>query len=463
MNKVGAAAVQDASKMRKANPFGNIGRVRRFLAPAVARPFSILESIGLAAIALAVGRLLSPADPLLLHSSFPWFWFVPLVLGLRYGTLLGMLSALLILGGWRMFYPSGSAWPAMYFAGGFIQTIIVGHFGDTWGTRAIYTTALNNYLNDRLVALTDSHYLLRLSHERLEKDLLAKPTTLRDAITELRRLSIEAENGAKDNALSGAPGLLEFVGRACQIEVGAIYPMHGERIDPAAIAQIGDPFALDKNDPLVTHAIETLGVAHLKNVDGALPISQYLVCAPLQSADGALRAILVVKRMPFLSLNFDNLQLLLVLLSYYADGVGHSAIAKRIVEQVKDCPADFALDLSRLARLKQTAGVDSSLVTLVFPRDEAGDSLFEHVMRRRRSLDVMWPLRGAKYSILVNLMPATDAAGVGGYLARIEASLSAQFNINLEQARIAVHTVGLDEADAAAGLKRLLQRSGFDE
>jgi len=468
---VARAAAPDSSQLRKANPYGNLGKIRRFLAPAVVRPSAILESVGLLVIAIALCRALVPADPLLLHAAFPWFWLVPLILALRYGTLLALLSsAILMLSAWYFLYPPNGTWPSLYFAGGLIQTIIAGHFGDTWGSRARHTTALNNYLNDRLVALTDSHYLLRLSHERLEKDLLSKPTTLRDAILELRRLSIAGDSeqstlqsrGNSGPALGAAHGLLEFIGRACQLEVAALYPVKDLRIGDTPAAEIGDPFPLKRDDAMVIHAIETMGVAHLKNVNAALPASEYLVCAPLLSADGELRALLIVKRMPFLSLNFDNLQMLLVLLSYYADGVGHSVMVRHIIDALPECPPEFALDMSRLTRLRQRTDVESSLAALVFPRDEEGDSLFEHVTRRRRSLDVSWAVRNDRYSVLVNLMPATDAAGVGGYLARIESSLAAQFSSDFERSRIAVHTVVLDGIDPAGVLTRLLQRSGID-
>ncbi|SEA86035.1 PelD GGDEF domain-containing protein [Paraburkholderia sartisoli] len=468
MNTAAVQSAPGASKPRNANPFGNLGRVRRFLAPAVARPFAIVESIVFMAVVCGVAWWVDPHDPLLLGAGFPWLWLAALVVALRYGTLLGLLAGALLVLDWALFYPHGGAFPVMFFAGGLIETIITGHFGDTWGSRTRRASALNDYLNDRLVALTNSHYLLRLSHERLEKDLLSKPTTLRDSITELRRLSVahgaeaSAPVHAHDEALPGAHGLLEFVAQACQVEVAALYPVHGGRPSTEAVARIGDTFDFDPKDELVTHAIGTLAIAHLKHEETPVTNTHYVVCAPLVSADGELIALLVVKRMPFLSLNFDNLQLLLVLLGYYADGVEHSAFVQRILDTVPGCPYDFALDLGRLTRLQRDAGVESSLVALVFPHDEAGDSLFEHVMRRRRALDVMWPLRTAKQSVLVNLMPATDTTGVDGYLARTEGSLAAQFNTDLEAARVGVHTLHLDGAEPGTALRRLLQRSGLD-
>lgn len=190
--------------------------------------------------------------------------------------------------------------------------------------------------------------------------------------------------------------------------------------------------------------------------------SAYLVCAPLVSADGEVIALLAVPRMPFLALNFDNLQLLLVLLAYYADGVEHASVVRDILADVPGCPYDFALDLGRLARLNRDAGIASSLVALAFPRSEAGDSLFKHVLRRRRALDLMWPLQTASHSVLVNLMPATDTTGVDGYLARIETSLDSQFGLDMERAHIGVHTLHLGPLEPGAALRRLLKRSGVD-
>jgi hypothetical protein len=231
-------------------------------------------------------------------------------------------------------------------------------------------------------------------------------------------------------------------------------------VGEAALARIGETFEFDPADELVAHAVRTLSVAHLRTEDAPVANSKYLVCAPLVSADGDLLAMLVVKRMPFLSLNFDNLQLLLVLLAYYADGVEHSAFVQRIVDKVPRCPYDFALDLARLTRLQKSAGIGSSLIALSFAHSEEGDSLFEHVIRRRRSLDVLWALRTPNQSILVNLMPATDTTGIDGYLERVEAGLAAQFDTSLEQARVGVHTLHLDGVEPGAALLRLLQRGG---
>jgi polysaccharide biosynthesis protein PelD len=458
-----AASSSAAPKARISDPFGNLGRLRRLLAPAVERPFSIVESAAFMVVVLALCWLLDRHDPLLLDARFPWLWLAPLVVALRYGALIGALAAAMMLAVCLVCYPA-SAWPVAYFAGGLIQTIVAGHFGDTWSARAVRARSINDYLNERLVAITDSHYLLRLSHERLEKDLLSKPTTLRDSITELRRLTVtQAQTGAPlapaaADTLPGAQRLLEFIAQACQIEVAALYPVAHGKAAAHAVAAVGEPFEFEANDDLVKHALATSSVAHLRSDDSRRLNTHYIVCAPMLSADNALRALVVVKRMPFLSLNPDNLLLLLVLLGYYADGIEHSRHVQDILDAVPECPYEFALELGRLAHLQQSSGIESSLVTLSFPRGEAHDSLFEHVMRRRRSLDIVWPLQTERRSVLMNLMPVTGATGIDGYLARIEASLDAQFSTSLEQSGIGVHTLHVNDGTPGPSLAALLER-----
>jgi hypothetical protein len=451
-------AAQAARNVRRSEPFGNLGRLRRLLAPAAQRPFAILESAAFTVAVLVCARALDRADPLLLHGSFPWLWLVPTIIALRYGVLLGVGSGLVLAAGWLLQYPSGSAWPGAYFAGGLIQVIVAGHFGDTWAARATRASSINDYLNDRLTALTNNHYLLRLSHERLEKDLLTRPTTLRDSITELRQLSL-SRAPAERTPLPGAVRLLDYVARVCQIEVAALYPAHGGKPERTALATVGAPSALVPNDPLVRLALDSGKLAHLKSEHPGEQESRYLVCAPLLSADDTLLALLVVERMPFLSLNYDNLQMMLVLLGYYGDGVEHSRVVRDVLDAVPGCPLEFALEYARLARLQRTSGIDSSVVALSFPRDEARDSLFEHVLRRGRSLDLAWPLQTERRSVLINLMPLTDSAGIDGYVTRIETNLQSQFDTDFERAGVGVHTLHVSGTSTGANLAGLVLRA----
>jgi len=468
-------------------PTTGSGRLRRFLAP-LARPgYAWAEAAGFTIAVLALAWFLDRTDPLLIGKGFPWLWLVPMIISLRYGVVLGVGSGLMFAASWPLTYPAGTPWPAPFFVGGFVLTIVAGHFADSTYRRSDRASAVNDYLNERLSALTDNHYLLRLSHERLENDLLTRPTTLRDSIAALRMIAAapgtsasasasatdadpdtHASTGADrsapravsaaDDTLPGAAALMEFVARACQIEVAALYPVHNGTPARGAATAVGEAFDFDPADPLVELALATGKLAHLKSEGMLTSGSQYLVCAPLMSADDRMLGLLVIKRMAFLSLNNDNLQLLLVLLGYYGDGVEHGRAMHAMLVAIPDCPRQFALEYARLVRLHRRSGIQSSIVALSFPRSEEHDSLFEHVLRRGRSLDFAWPRQTSHRSVLVNLMPLADPAGVAGYLARVEGNLRNQFDIDFDGARIGVHTLHVTSESNETNVAELLDR-----
>lgn len=171
-----AAAASDArqqDRRRNAQGIGASTWYGRLVAPTLTRRTPILETIGATMVAIGIVWLFEPNNPLLLGYGFPWIWLVPLILALRYGTLLGAVAALVVVGAWWVFYGQGT-FPRMYFLGGLMMMLVGGQYGDIWGARLSRARIVNGYLNDRLAALTKNHFLLRLSHERLENDLLAQ-------------------------------------------------------------------------------------------------------------------------------------------------------------------------------------------------------------------------------------------------------------------------------------------------
>lgn len=152
-------------------------------------------------------------------------WLLPLFVALRYGTVAGLGGALLLVGAWGVFYgrlPLIDVFPRDFFVGGFITMLVAGQFSDTWATRLSQARTSNTYLSERLSVLTNNQFLLRLSHDQLEQDLLVRPATLRDALARLRDMMLEDSASTPDAPLPGAQRFLETITQACQIEAAQI-------------------------------------------------------------------------------------------------------------------------------------------------------------------------------------------------------------------------------------------------
>ncbi|WP_345797291.1 PelD GGDEF domain-containing protein [Castellaniella sp. MT123] len=426
---------------------------QRWLMPSAHGFLPLIEIVvGMAAATLLLA-FLSPEDPLLLRLGFPWLGVYALIFSLRYGALLGAVGGGFLLLDWWVFYGAGGQFPKDYFAGTFVMLIFVGHFADRWIARLGRETSANRYLNSRLVSVTNSHYLLRVSHDRLEKELLSRPTSLRDTLARLRAGVVP---GSSDEALPHARAFLDYLASVTQINQAAMFAVHDGTAVLQACATVGPDFPLDVQDPLVQECLEKGKLAHLRELDGRE--SGYLICAPARTAAGECLGILVIRRMFFMALNSDTLQLIQVMLAYYADSLRDQPLIRSVQRQVPDCPPDFALELCRLAHLARENGPVSQLVALVFRRDGTDRPVFAQMVRQRRALDLAWPLETEQAQVLVVLLVLAGEQGVNGYVARMEASLQAQFGLDFEQARIGVYNQAVDSDDPGLTLQRFMSQ-----
>jgi hypothetical protein len=435
----------------------------RWIAPAATGWRAVGETILIMVVAMALAFLLEPNNPLLFDTGFPWVWLLPIIIALRYGTLMGALAAALLLGGWYIFYSMGAtppAFPSYFFLGGLLFVLVAGQFGDIWNARLARASQVNSYLSDRLAALTKNHFLLRLSHDRLENDLLARPTTLRDTLTQLRRVAIEDQS---QSSLPGSEAFLKLAAQACQLEVAALFEMKDGQPVTQPLVSLGGKLTLDPADPLVDYCLTTRTLAHvrvpeLRHMTG----TRYLAVAPVLSGDNELLGVVAIEQMPFLSVSHENLQFLMVLLGYYADGVRHADSTRKILATLPECPYEFALDYSRLARLHRDTGMESTVVALIFDMDESRNALYEHVRRSSRALDVTWAIQGSTHRAFLTLMPFAGDSALAAYLVRIEDSLEAQFKVNFEAAHISFEKLTVSADGSEEALRRLLARCHLD-
>lgn len=418
--------------------------------------------------AVAIGRWASPADPFGLHAAFPWLWIIPALLAMRYGTAIGVTAVVTLVVCWIVLPQLDAAlatedalFPRVFFLGGVILTLICAQFSDIWSARTRRLRAANAYLDERLNTLTKNHFLLRLSHERLEQDLLAKPLTLRETLSRLRALT-DGGNRVDEGGLRGAGEFLQLLGQSCQLEIASLHAMAADgshAVQPAAT--LGQVQALDPSDPLLRYAVARGRMAHVQSAqlsEADRSESRYLICAPLIPSDGLPGGMLVVEKLPFFALNTDTLQLLSVLIGYYTDGLSLDQVTHRIRNVLPDCPLALALDLIRLHRIRLEAGIASSIVALVFATDENARDLFEQVKRLKRTVDLTWEITQANHSALITLLPLAGTAAVDGYLLRIESALKNQFGTGFLENNVVIHTARVGLASPEDTLSSLVRR-----
>ncbi|WDZ95582.1 PelD GGDEF domain-containing protein [Herbaspirillum sp. WKF16] len=432
-----------------------------------------VETVAFVLAAIALSHWISPDDPFGIDAQFPWIWLVPAILAMRYGSAIGVIAVATMLAGWYVLSHSqnvdasqavvsaAQAFPQPYFLGGLVLTLLCGQFAEVWNVRSRRLRAINAYLDERLTMLTKNHFLLRLSHERLEQDLLSKPLTLRESLDRMRAITLN-QTMRDPSKLPAADAFLQILAQSCQVEAAALHACDaGGKVQALPLAAVGKMSDFAADDPLVKYALEQGKLAHVQteSVNQALRNqSRYLVCAPMANFDGKLFGLLLVEKLPFVALNEDTLQLLSVLIDYYADGVEVGTTSRAVLQQLPTCPPELAVDLVRLHHLKRTTGIDSSLVALVFGDDELSRDMFDQIRRLKRAADVVWSYKSGNRNVLMTLLPLSGAAAVDGYLMRVETVSHTQFGNKFLSNYAEAHTAAIGTEDPSRLLPGLVER-----
>ena len=375
----------------------------------------------------------NPANPFYIDEGFPWPWLGPWLIGLRYGVGYGVAAALGLLGAWALF--ALPEFPRLYFLGGAIMTLIAGEFGSYWRMHVLRLQESMHFLNDKVERLTRRLYLVKLSHDELEYEMVDRPGTLRESLIELRVLMNRhsRENPHEEAGLPGAQYMLDFMVQHCRIESAAMYSV---RMDPtiqltrvAVAGRMRDPAS---DDPMVVRALESGHQVHLQDALMESATSNQLIAAtPLISSHRQPFGLVAIGNMPFTALTTDNLQTMAVLVESYADYLRLSLNAAVILHQWPDAPLGLAGEFAWLARLFNEFGLASRCVVWRVHHAREQEMLGEVLeLHSRGETAWRWPQdRKTKTNnpCVIALVPFSDAPGVSLYKQRIFDSMDRSF------------------------------------
>ena len=432
--------------------------LERLLTAAKRPAWEWFETFALTLLAAALAYWADPGNPFFIRAEFPWLVLAPALLALRYGVLPGLASCAVLAALW--FGARGAdlvppVAPASALLGALILTMVCGEFASIWTGRLRRLEMSNRYLDERLERITRQHYLLMLSHDRLEQDQFSRPVTLRAALVRIRELASAGQGPA---GFPGLRDLLALLSQFCQLEVASFHAcLHGVP-DSASLIEVGAAQPLAVDDPLVRHCIEKRQLSHVQMGElREAGHSRYLIVAPMVSGNGELAAILAIEQMPFLALHGEALATLTVLLGYYADALAVSRAARVMQRALPGCPLEFADEINRCHRMWLTARVYSSLLLVKFGAHPDTSSFAALIRRQFRDLDILWEIPQPYGPVFLTLMPLAGPAGVEGCIARIEASLDQRLKVNFDAARIAPYAEQLGEEDPFVTLTLMLE------
>ena len=415
------------------------------LAPSASGPVSWLETLVVTGAAVGLGLWLTPDDPLQMHAGFPWPVLAPLLLGVRYGFVRGMVSAgLLVLALFALRYsghPGYAQLDPSFIVGVLVCGMLVGEVRDLWERRLQRLQMANDYRQYRLDDFTRSHQILRVSHDLLEQRVAGSDQSLRSSLLGLRdKLRITCDERDALGVL--AEPILAMLGQYGSLRVAGLYRVdEREQVVPEALATIGVMGPLDTRDDLVKLCLERGELVSVRqeliDAGDSAQFSSLQACIPLINAQGQLLAVLAVRQMPFFAFQDRTLSLLALLAGHTADLLHPD----RQVLQLPDADAQhFTLQLKRSLADVEQHGLLAGL--FAFELTRANDELSRLFERSQRGLDLHLPVRNSRGNqLLLVLLPLTSPEGTQGYLARINLLLREHFGTESDLTSLGVQVL----------------------
>ncbi|MCR9192135.1 MAG: PelD GGDEF domain-containing protein [Gammaproteobacteria bacterium] len=407
-----------------------------------------MESLILTTLILSLCYLLNPDDPLCLHGSLPWPWLAGIIIVLQHGFGPGVLSALMVTGATIIFRQTHD-FPLIAFQNfllsGFTLLLICAAFSSSRIRRMLNAEELLDYTNQRLDSLSSSYYMLHLSYDYLEHNVITKPYTLRIALKDLQQMCIKHKGELSDELCHL---FLKLLSQFCLINSAGIYLYKKGSLSKKPAAEEGKMGPLDLNDPLVRRAMDQQELTYisfnqLENVHEC----QYLVAIPMTSSQNTCLGVLVIKDMSLWTLNKEILTTLGVLSTYFTGEIANVKEFPALLKKYPECPSDFSQLLKQLISLQQKLQIDSAMCAIMIPKKLRPYNVVESLQKLRRFPDSTFTVEVGKYDVFITLLAFTNATGIHGFFTRMTDYLTEELGITPSDKNIKMRSSQLHGSD----------------
>ena len=402
------------------------------------RLVAMIESVLLPVLVLWLGWKLRPDDPLGAHAGFPWAWFGPWLIAVRYGAGYGLFGVAFYAAFWKfgpmLFGPNAdSAFPAELFLGGMLMTLILGEFVAAFRNRQVLHREVTKDLRARLERTKRRLFVIKEALSTLEQELTDRPMTLRDALLDLRRtFTLQGNRPALSapDAIAGLPAprplpdpraFLQLLSQSCRLVEAGIFvrEISPEGLQWRLATSLGQALpALDQEDVLIGRALESHQSVHIAQtaLNEAQESHPWVFVAPLRLDEyDEVDALLAVHTMPFMSFEENNLQRLQVLCASYLDFSQLELTVEDVRSAWVQAPIGLQQEWAQLSELGQKFRLLSYCAVWSGQGRVSDDALAEFAGLQPVESST-WTLkgRGGKPALVV-LLPLLSSAGLANY------------------------------------------------
>jgi len=415
----------------------------------------VVELILFALIVPVVGFVFFKNDPVGMNSGFPWIVIPPVLFAARYGSVWGVICAVLsaatLAYPWTAYAEQTSALIALG-VGTIIMSILVGDFASAGKKQSAQEFAENKYLRHRLKEFSKDYHVLKVSHGQLEEFMAGNRLSVRQALQQLKPMLTATDS----NGIKAGSELMAVFAQFGAVQVAGLYGTKDiNRIDPQPIATHGSMPELNLFDPLVKLAVERRQLVSVKlsAQETETVESELLAVVPIVDSHDHLHGVLAIKDMHFMAFQQENLNVLSLLGSYIGD------MLTRSKSEGESQSGWFMAELSNAIRFARSNGVQSSLLAIRLKSNDKTQFVIDFLNENVRSLDSTWqPNATTGGSTVVVLLPLMNAEQGKAYLERVSKKLYDEAGIELSSNAELVSSRQIKKRDTEETCKTFIKK-----
>ena len=375
---------------------------------------TFIETALVSLISVAFAYYFNPNDPLWLKGEVSYLHVILAVFTLFYGLVAGVFLVFVYAASLVLFY---DPFPHKHFLWYVLFMLIYSEFHFFWTRRIDELSELNSYINEKLNRISQEFLILKASYDQVVKNYIFRPVDLRSLIIKIREKLREGDEDVYQ-------WLLSLIKTTTDVEMASLYIREGNKYIEKA--SIGERVELDEKDPIIKKAMEEHGsvfytVSETSNTKYKAVIPVY------DSVDKKPTALFLIKDIPFLSLNVNNLILLALILNYFFEDMKIYKEGYSLSYKLKDCQELF-YEINKMYKLWKKLRIESTLVKISIKSTDWRETIEELIEKERRKLDVFCSDGSGNVFVL---LPFTSMEGAMVYKERLSNRIRELFKKDL--------------------------------
>ena len=418
--------------------------------------YAYAETLIIIAIYLGVGYIVDSNDICMLNSDISYILILLSIITLFHGFENGMLTVAILA---FFMWLSYDVFAYIEFLVALLMTMIYSEFHYYWTGKINDAEIDSNYRGSKLDELSKAFYTLKISHDQLEKNYVVKPMSIRNSIELIigNNKKIKSDETINDKTSEYYNHFLGLLEKSFNVQSSIIIYKDNDSNSELFNAkttnvvfgaytetiEVKDIF----RDYLVDEAINRKTAIYISDKMGepttVTDRNSDFLCVLPAIQENHLVGILIIKKMPFMSFNRENLTSISILLDYFSIEVRNRNLLYLSDEMAIVQDIMFRFEYSRLKILYKKYNTESMILVLKTESELQAIQVYEKIDKMLRSLDMVTKIKEKRSYYIIIMFPLHDKAAAEGFYKRLLSTMPEERDQKMETATFSMSQTGL--------------------